>query len=138
VRICKLCLIEKPLNKFDANRWQCRPEADKKNVSRWRLENPEKVRSMSLMYSYGLTVKKYNTMLTNQNAVCAICGSTTSKTNRSDNFYVDHDHATGKVRGLLCSPCNTALGLLEDNVDFLMSAVSYLMSHNTTREQADI
>lgn len=58
--------------------------------------------------------------LINQNKRCAICDKPFGK------FCVDHDHATTKVRGLLCPNCNVGLGMFKDNALFLKQAISYL------------
>jgi hypothetical protein len=58
---------------------------------------------------------------------CAICGTDSPRGNGS--FPVDHDHRTGRVRGLLCHPCNTGIGLLGDSSNQLLAAVAYLMQH---------
>ena len=63
-------------------------------------------------------------MLANQNGKCAICATTEHR--GRGNFYVDHDHSTGKIRGLLCNPCNIALGMFRDSIDTLKKAISYL------------
>ena len=63
-------------------------------------------------------------MLAAQDGKCAICG-TTSTGNRKA-FHVDHDHKTGKVRGLLCSNCNTGIGNLRDDIGLLNRAIEYL------------
>lgn len=49
---------------------------------------------------------------------------------------IDHDHKTGKIRGLLCTRCNTAIGLLNDNIDFLRRAIMYLNSSMPNEEDA--
>jgi recombination endonuclease VII len=62
-----------------------------------------------LKYRYGLSKEDYERMLDEQGGVCAICGSAPDKQRLS----VDHNHGTGKVRGLLCHKCNLALGVIE-------------------------
>lgn len=76
---------------------------------------------------YGITYEQYEELLAQQNFGCAICGSSVSNNKRtSGKLFVDHCHTTGKVRGLLCSRCNHALGQFDDNVELLTKAVSYL------------
>lgn len=76
---------------------------------------------------YGLTVETYDAMLASQHGACAICGSTDPKGRKGSPFFVvDHDHATGAVRGLLCAPCNSGLGLLMDSTEILEKALAYL------------
>lgn len=76
----------------------------------------------------GITTDDYWRMLREQNNACAICKNTipSSKTER---FSIDHDHQTDTVRGLLCSCCNTALGMFQDKIEFLEAAVEYLLKH---------
>jgi hypothetical protein len=93
---------------------------------------PEK-RSEYIVKSYGLTLDKYNQMVKVQGGGCAICGSKQAKTKRNGRFCVDHNHATGEVRGLLCAPCNRGIGLLGDNPDTLKLAAEYLLSPPSRR-----
>lgn len=74
---------------------------------------------------YGISVDEYQAMLDAQNGKCAICDSD----NNGKTLNVDHDHETGVVRALLCHGCNTALGLLGDDVNRCLSAAAYLMRH---------
>lgn len=91
----------------------------------YRAANRERkaatTRAWDLRRRYGLTPAEYGQMLTEQDGQCAICGQTGAERNpstHSDNLRVDHDHATGRVRGLLCDPCNRTLGLVtEANLD---------------------
>jgi hypothetical protein len=73
--------------------------------------------------SYGITVEDYEQMLESQGGGCYICGASPSV--RA--LDIDHDHRTGKVRGLLCSNHNRALGLLGDDPDLLLAAHTYLV-----------
>jgi hypothetical protein len=76
-------------------------------------------------YIYGLTPEQYGAMLAEQGNACAICRSPEwpGKGNRP---HVDHDHATGKVRGILCGRCNFGLGQFQDDPDLLRAAITYL------------
>lgn len=83
-----------------------------------------------LQSKYGITLDNYQQMLIEQNNSCRICGTLTAdKSNISRRFAVDHCHTTGKVRGLLCIKCNAGIGMFNDNLDILISAVSYLQEH---------
>lgn len=77
----------------------------------------------SLKSKFGLTLEEYSAMLIAQNYACAIC-KLTCKSGRD--LAVDHNHKNNSVRGLLCGKCNMALGLLDDNIDVLKSAIIYL------------
>jgi hypothetical protein len=69
---------------------------------------------------YGLTPKEYAAMLRKQQGKCAVCRATVRRP------HVDHCHATGSVRGLLCGRCNRALGLMRDSASSLRRAATYL------------
>jgi hypothetical protein len=88
----------------------------------WRKENPGSFKE----WKYGLTEEAYNTLLDKQRNKCAICG-TTSPGGRHNKFHIDHDHTTGKVRGLLCWSCNAGLGQFKDNEYLLIEAHNYLV-----------
>lgn len=72
---------------------------------------------------YGLTEEGYKEMLEKQGGVCAICSK---REINGLSLAIDHDHRTGKVRGLLCRMCNTGLGSLGDTVESLETALRYL------------
>jgi hypothetical protein len=80
------------------------------------------------------TVEQYNYLLSTQNGKCAICNIDHTQLKRR--IAVDHDHVTGKIRGLLCDKCNRGLGLFCDNKDFLKKAANYL-TQNEIQETRD-
>lgn len=82
-------------------------------------------RNTRLRAKYGLTQSAFEAMLSSQGGACAIC-KTTTPSGRHGRFVVDHDHATGKVRGLLCNNCNVSIANLGDCVVGLQRAVDYL------------
>lgn len=73
---------------------------------------------------YGITPARYAAMLKEQDGRCAICDQPAGRRR----LAVDHKHETGKIRGLLCTGCNTALGLFGDNTAVLRAAIQYLKS----------
>jgi dCMP deaminase len=79
---------------------------------------------------YGLTLTDYNHRLELQGGVCAICKRPPEANKR---LAIDHDHATGKIRGLLCMKCNLLLGYAEDNLTFIRASASYLLRCDPTR-----
>ena len=97
--------------------------------ARWhrenRANNPHKVRSMHLKSLYGLTQEQYEQMLAGQGGHCAICSRTPAQEKKGV-LHVDHDHVTDRVRGLLCSNHNTALGLCHDKPEDLRALAAYL------------
>lgn len=94
---------------------------------RWRKNNPEKMREVSrrsdLKMSYGLTPEKWQKMFEAQKGRCAICDK--HQSHFKTKLCVDHNHSTGKVRGLLCPSCNHLLIALE-NKKFCLNATLYL------------
>lgn len=92
-------------------------------------KNPHRQR-IRILAKYGLTEESYDELLKSQNGVCAICGK--SRSEIKSNFVVDHDHKTGRVRGLLCVQCNTSLGNLKDKPSLLHKAAEYLDSFNNS------
>jgi len=94
--------------------------------------NPEKYkksdRAFNLRQSYGLSLKDWDDMFLNQKGCCAICNA--HQSDLKSVLCVDHDHSTGKIRQLLCVPCNLTLGYMKDNVERLYSAIDYLNKHN--------
>ena len=77
---------------------------------------------------YGITPEIYNEMFAKQEGCCAICLQ--HQNNFKRKLAVDHCHTTGKVRGLLCTNCNTAIGKLNDDLERIARAASYIRSQN--------
>ena len=101
-----------------------RPEViARRNELRAKPARKAVARRWYLKSIYGLEAHDYAEILTRQQGVCAICGK--SNSGKRD-WHVDHDHVSGKVRGVLCNPCNLMLGLAKDNPDVLRKAASYL------------
>jgi hypothetical protein len=92
-------------------------------------EKKERARENHYQLKYGISPAEYDRMLAEQGGGCKICGSAESK-RKGQRLMVDHCHSTGKVRGLLCNPCNAAIGLLGDNISHLQSAIEYLTEHS--------
>lgn len=91
-----------------------------------RISHPcslQQKREVHLNYSYGMTTEQYDTMLSAQNGVCALCLKPEKLTRM---LSVDHDHITKKVRGLLCHTCNTGLGHFEKMRAQLPQVLAYL------------
>ena len=83
----------------------------------------------TLRHKYSITTEEYNSKLYEQNGQCAICGSETTGHRMQSNLLVDHDHKTGKIRGLLCSKCNRGLGQFDDDPELMMSAIRYIQQY---------
>lgn len=100
----------------------------KKANEEWRRKNAERLSeyniNQKLINNYGITMADYEVILASQNNCCAICSKTPQESGRR--LYVDHNHKTGVVRGLLCINCNSAIGKLGDSVALLKNAIQYL------------
>jgi hypothetical protein len=93
------------------------------NKERWKTYNLNNVYIPRFETKYGITISDYAVILDKQGSVCKICGGVNSNGKK---LSVDHDHVTGKVRGLLCYKCNTMLGLCNDNKDIIKRMLEYL------------
>jgi hypothetical protein len=98
------------------------PEKGRAYVAKWRAKHPEKVRAHQLRLRYGMTPGEYEALLIKQGGVCAIC----RQPSKGKALAIDHDHRTGKVRGLLCDLHNRGLGYFQDNPALLGAAKTYL------------
>jgi hypothetical protein len=95
----------------------------------YRLANPDiisRIQRDKNWRKFGLKPADYFRILEEQGGGCAICGAKTPRRNASKYFHVDHDHATGHVRGLLCNPCNIGIAALGESEDVMTRAIKYL------------
>jgi predicted nucleic acid-binding Zn ribbon protein len=101
----------------------------------------ESRRKWSLKKTFGISLDQFNAMLEKQNGVCAICKQPEYRKNgwnkKTRFLAVDHNHTTGKIRSLLCSDCNTALGLLGEDIPRIQAAIEYLKEHSDGLEEAN-
>lgn len=118
-------------------------------IDEWKENNKDKMAAYKEMYKkdpsfkekmkrhgrnatlrqFGITQEDYDKILQEQDGKCAICG--VERNGSKENFCVDHDHETGKVRGLLCTKCNLGIGKMKDSPDLLRKAAKYLDSFNS-------
>ena len=144
MKLCKKCKTEKPYSEFHISekgvkgpiyKSQCKVCVRKSQVEKYHnlTEEQKKQRRESnpcynfewrqkyrLKKLWGLTLDQYSDMINNQDSKCKICGEEMNPP------QIDHNHITGKVRGLLCRNCNTSLGLLKEDPDTLRSMISYI------------
>lgn len=151
-RTCRVCNEYKDISHFQPQGYQCRECRNAKQRAYWanlpedvrqsrqksveyqreyRAKNPAKVKELSrkthMMRTFNMTIEQYDEMLEAQNGVCAICQQSCTTGN---NLAVDHNHETGKVRALLCKNCNTAIGLMKEDVDRMIKAIEYIKHHS--------
>jgi hypothetical protein len=132
---CKPCFKERARLRYLAD-----PAAAKARVKRWQQANPDRLnayrrqrrlepevkrreRAGHLKRKYGISLEHYDSMLDDQGGGCAICKR---EPIGQIPLHVDHDHETGKIRGILCFTCNNALADFEDDPALLRSAVAYV------------
>ncbi|MET8987752.1 endonuclease VII domain-containing protein [Nonomuraea wenchangensis] len=155
MKTCTGCRQEKPLAEFGKQRrnrdglmYRCKAcmsagqrayyseNREKYLAAATARRSPEKERAKRLRYKYGLTPDEYERRLAAQDGKCAICQTPQAEAETQHGvLVVDHDHACcpGKtscgncVRGLLCDPCNRAIGFLKDSPDRAMGAAAYLL-----------
>lgn len=117
---CYRCKVVKPISSFQRSTQQ----------GGWNRWCTECRKTASVISKYGEDV--YSKFFDLQNGVCAICGraewvvAVQNKTKEPDRLCIDHDHATGVPRGLLCRSCNWLLGRVGDNLDWMIAAIEYL------------
>lgn len=128
-KTCTKCSETKELSLFyrdkafkDGHRSQCK-SCDNIKTRRNYLKN-NKYKDADLKRRYGIDVNQYSQILNNQNNCCAICNK--DKSEFSYALCVDHNHRTGKVRGLLCKPCNLIVGNCLENKEILEKSITYL------------
>ena len=110
---------------------KCRKCKDAWNeYTRIRRSTPEgqlAIRNMNLL-KFGITADEYDEMHRSQDGVCAICGKPEEMSNQYGlmRLAVDHNHETGKVRGLLCMKCNRSLGMLGEDIGIMRKMIEYI------------
>lgn len=120
---CKLCHQEYVKDHYVKNK-----EKYINNASDWSSRNPESRRKIGTNWvrrAKGNYVSEqvFKEMMDSQKNCCAICDRELTTTKLT---CVDHNHVTGKIRGILCRNCNTGLGMLKDSISTLQSAAEYL------------
>jgi hypothetical protein len=149
MKFCKRCKKKKPISSFylngyrrkngtSGNRTDCKVccnkisndyrDANKKRINSQRKRNYQKDKTKAIESNlkryYGIDLIVYDQIFKNQKGRCKICFLHQLKFERR--FDVDHNHKTGKIRGLLCIRCNRGIGLLKDNIKILKRAIRYL------------
>jgi hypothetical protein len=104
----------------------------KAQTTAWKLRNPDYVKNNSLETKYGVTLETYKTMFEKQDGKCAICSKPQNENLKGRMLALDHNHANGQVRGLLCYKCNMAIGLLKDSKSNALKLVEYLELYEKT------
>jgi hypothetical protein len=124
---CKYCSEQKPLCDFpkhsghkDGHAAICKECKKVKYPA--TAQQKQRAYERQIKRNYGVSVEDYEQMYKQQGGLCAGC----KQTNNGSKFHIDHCHATGRVRGLLCGKCNIALGLVDDCIQTLVNLIGYL------------
>ena len=159
-KTCSKCKAIKDVNAFYPKMGRCK-KCQNKATTEWAKKNPEINRARALKYyynnreqsiakvrkwqannkerdsltkfkahlkrTYNLSYEEYSRMFAEQEGKCAICHNYSDR--RLD---VDHNHTTNQIRQLLCSNCNTTIGLVDENIVILENIISYLKQHKTS------
>lgn len=108
-------------------------DAERRYRGKQKVENPEYFRASNLKKLFGLSLGQYEEMAAAQKYKCAICRkpetAISHHTGKPRRLAVDHHHASGAVRGLLCTCCNTAIGKFGGDIGLMIKAIAYLEHH---------
>ncbi len=147
MKYCRICKIQKEIDCFVKNKALSSGvdsiclDCSRKKVKEWRKGNPKKRaiqatreskkdynHNKHLKAKFGITRQEYLDMFNSQLGNCAICG--VNQLELTKRLSVDHCHNTGKIRQLLCTYCNSVLGLSKESISILENAISYIRKHN--------
>lgn len=121
-KTCRKCGKTSSIDKF------CKQKNTKDGLSYYCFTCKQ---DWKLKSKYGISKEESDILYRNQKGHCLICNNFFYR----NKLVVDHNHKTGKVRGLLCSPCNRGIGLLRDDANVLINAIKYLINENETPDQ---
>lgn len=133
---CTACKKLKPIGEFNKDKKnvhglkvKCRECSHDHYAKTQKENNKTSMRKRNLNVKFSLSSDEYEALSHSQGNVCAICGQPETKINQGSiaQLGVDHDHETGRIRGLLCQNCNLGLGHFKDSIQSLSNAIDYLM-----------
>ena len=135
---CKFCHKEYVAKHYQENKetylekadnWKtANPQKRKDVANKYAKRNPKKLRNNSLKSQYGITLEEFNDKMSLQQHKCVICGNEFKNTKDA---HMDHCHTSGKIRDILCKGCNIGLGHFKESIPTLLSAVQYLIKHQS-------
>jgi hypothetical protein len=134
-KTCSRCKTVRPLEEFSPhkkardkrNSW-CKPCFRVYNRTRKARRTQREIRAEGLRHWHKLSIEQYEEMADLQGGRCAACGS-------DSELHVDHDHASGRVRGLLCGPCNRGLGMLREDAGRILGLLRYVLERTGFPEE---
>lgn len=146
-KICSRCKVDKPFSEYfkdnlrkigirckckqccaeETKNWRIKNRSEYNNyVAQWRAKNPDRQHKTEIKRRYSLTIEEYNRRLVEQHCKCKICGRQHDTSKKRGRLYVDHCHDSLRVRGLLCSACNSAIGYFNHDISIMEKAIDYL------------
>lgn len=136
---CSTCKEVQDLTAFNKNKAQkggycneCKKCASvRKKDIKYKESRKKYARDYHFKNEYGISAEERDALLVAQSHKCAICG--VDEAELKHKLRVDHCHASGEVRELLCNSCNTGLGNYRDSIDLLSKAIQYLVKHGKTK-----
>ncbi len=127
---CNGCSTHKDESEFWKSQSLCVVCSKDRQKSRWNSRSPKKRLEQHLKYKYGVTHQEFISAWTAQSGECSICfdelPDLMQYANRRRGYAIDHNHETGKFRGILCLRCNSLLGMAKESSRILASAIGYL------------
>jgi len=125
MRTCNGCKQEKPLTEFYLGTARNGRKYPQSRCKACVIKSAKRSNQRTRLKRYGLTIEQRDSMALAAEGKCAIC-------EQEMKLVVDHDHLTGKARGMLCSACNSGIGMLKDDIRLLQAAILYLQRTNTS------
>ena len=135
MKLCPGCKIEKQITEFWKNQSACIECSKYRQKHRWHSRTPKKRLEAHLRDKYKISTEVLHQRLEEQNYKCAICKEPLPDLlvyeNRRRGYAIDHNHDSGEFRGVLCTNCNSLLGMAKDNKYILEAAIIYLEVNGT-------
>ena len=130
MKTCPVCSVEKEENQYWKGQYLCISCQKDKQKNSWQSRTPKKRLEQHLKYKYGVTHSEFMFQWEKQQGSCSICSIDLPDLmlyeGRKRGYAIDHNHETGKFRGILCLTCNTLLGMAKDSSEILKNAIQYL------------
>lgn len=110
-------------------RYRAKPgtkDKEREYNKKWSKANPDKCRATSFKHHHGVARAEADALIEEQDGLCKVCGQKPKGRGHCGRLHVDHCSETGRIRGMLCSNCNMALGHVKDSVEILAKMIEYL------------
>ena len=126
MKICYKCKVPKERSEFSIDNaredglYYCCKRCTSEQYAERARKNPGYWKDRALKARLGISLVEKNILIAEQGGKCAVCNEIMKRP------HVDHCHTTGKIRGILCGPCNQGIGLLKESPQVLLSAITYL------------